>query len=116
VSLSAPQWEKQTANNCGPASLALYLRTYGWEGDQEDISQLLKPQTDDRNVNVEELVYFARNHTGWLNAEFRVGGDIERLKAFLAAGIPVLIEEGFILEETTGQMMTISRHYSANWL
>lgn len=100
VSLQSPQWEKQTANNCGPASLALYLRTFGWEGNQEDISELLKPHTEDRNVNVEELVYFVRNHAGWLNAEFRVGGDIERLKAFLAAGIPVLIEEGFILEET----------------
>jgi tetratricopeptide (TPR) repeat protein len=100
VSLPAPQWEKQTANNCGPASLALYLSTFGWEGNQEDISQLLKPHTDDRNVNVEELIYFVRNRAGWLNAEFRVGGDIERLKAFLAAGIPVLIEEGFILEET----------------
>jgi len=100
VSLTAPTWEKQTPNNCGPASLALYLRTFGWEGTQEDIAQLLKPQSDDRNVNVEELVYFVRTRAGWLNAEFRVGGDIERLKAFLAAGIPILIEEGFILDET----------------
>ena len=100
VSLTAPTWEKQTPNNCGPASLALYLRTFGWEGTQEDIAQLLKPQSDDRNVNVEELVYFVRTRAGWLNAEFRVGGDIERLKAFLASGIPILIEEGFLLDET----------------
>ncbi|HLE15767.1 MAG TPA: hypothetical protein VI776_13550, partial [Anaerolineales bacterium] len=63
-------------------------------------AQLLKPQSDDRNVNVEELVYFVRTRAGWLNAEFRVGGDIERLKAFLASGIPILIEEGFLLDET----------------
>jgi tetratricopeptide (TPR) repeat protein len=100
ASLPAPAWEKQTPNNCGPASLALYLRTFGWQGTQEDIARLLKPQTDDRNVNVEELVYFVRTRAGWLNAEFRVGGDIERLKAFLAAGMPIMIEEGFILEET----------------
>jgi tetratricopeptide (TPR) repeat protein len=98
VDLAAPVWEKQTPNNCGPATLSLYLKMFGWEGDQEDISSLLKPQTDDRNVNVEELVFYVRNHAGWLNAEFRVGGDIERLKSFLAAGIPVVIEEGMLLD------------------
>jgi hypothetical protein len=45
-------------NNCGPASLALYLRYYGWQGDQFTISELLKPRREDRNVNVEELVYY----------------------------------------------------------
>lgn len=98
VNLGAPEWEKQTPNNCGPATLSLYLKTFGWEGDQEDISLLLKPQTDDRNVNVEELVYYVRTQAGWLNAEFRVGGDIELLKRFLAAGLPVVIEEGMRLD------------------
>lgn len=32
VSLAAPKWEKQDMNNCGPASLSLYLRFYGWGG------------------------------------------------------------------------------------
>lgn len=100
VTLPAPEWEKQTANNCGPASLALYLRTFGWQGSQEEIAQLLKPHTEDRNVNVDELIYFVRTRAGWLNAEFRVGGDIDLMRAFLAAGIPVLIEEGFHLDET----------------
>jgi len=100
VSLPAPAWEKQGPNNCGPASLALYLRTFGWEGNQEDISDLIKPQTDDRNVNVDELVYFVRTRAGWLNSEYRVGGDIELMKSFLAEGIPVLVEEGFHLDES----------------
>src|SRR3990172_1728670 len=34
VSLPAPAWERQDINNCGPASLAMYLRFYGWGGDQ----------------------------------------------------------------------------------
>ncbi len=95
VSLSAPAWERQDINNCGPASLAMYLRYYGWEGDQFDIAELLKPQREDRNVNVEELVYYVRTRAGWLNAIYRVGGDITLLKKFLAAGIPVMIEETF---------------------
>ena len=100
VSLPAPEWEKQDINNCGPASLAMYLRFYGWKGDQFDIARLLKPQREDRNVNVEELAYYARNYAGWLNIQYRVGGDLELLKSFLAEGIPVMVEEGFTFEET----------------
>ncbi len=98
VDLGAPAWEKQTPNNCGPATLSLYLKTQNWTGDQTVISDLLKPETGDRNVNVEELTYFVRTQAGWLNAEYRVGGDIEQLKKFLAAGLPVMIEEGDLLE------------------
>jgi tetratricopeptide (TPR) repeat protein len=98
VNLGSPSWEKQTPNNCGPATLSLYLRSHNWEGRQEDISGLLKPLTADRNVNVEELIYFVRTQAGWLNAEFRVGGDIELMKSFLAAGLPVVIEEGELLD------------------
>jgi len=102
VTLPPPEWEKQDWNNCGPATLALALRTFGWEGDQFDISDLLKPDRGDKNVNVEELVYFVRNRAGWLNADFRVGGTIEVLKKFLAAGYPVVVEKGFILDENDG--------------
>ena len=98
--LPAPEWEKQDINNCGPATMAMYLRYYKWEGDQFDIANLLKPQREDRNVNVEELTYFARTRAGWLKTEFRVGGDIDLLKALLAAGFPVMIEEGTFLEAT----------------
>ncbi len=98
VSLPSPAWEKQDWNNCGPATLSLYLKYYGWEGDQFAISDLLKPVRGDRNVNVEELQYYARTRVGWLNTEFRVGGDLETLRQLLAAGIPVVIEEGFILD------------------
>ncbi len=102
VSLPAPSWEKQDWNNCGPATLALGLRYYGWEGDQHDISDLLKPDRGDKNVNVEELVYYVRTRAGWLNAEYRVGADLETLKRFLAAGFPVIIEKSLILPESEG--------------
>jgi len=98
VSLPSPAWEKQDWNNCGPATLTLYLRMYGWEGDQYDISEILKPERADRNVNVEELLYYARTRAGWLNADFRVGGDLAILKGFLAAGLPIMIEEGTVLD------------------
>lgn len=99
VLLPAPEWERQDINNCGPASLAMYLRYYGWEGVQTDITNVVKPYREDRNVNVEELVYFVRTRAGWLNAEFRVGGNLTLIKQLLAAGVPVMIEETFYFEE-----------------
>ncbi|MBP1702126.1 MAG: hypothetical protein H6Q38_1233, partial [Chloroflexi bacterium] len=95
-----PKWEKQEPNNCGPTSLAMYLRYYGWEGDQATIASLIKPKEEDRNVNVEELDYYVRNRVGWLNFQYRVGGDIEILKKFLAAGLPVMIEESFNMDQS----------------
>jgi tetratricopeptide (TPR) repeat protein len=95
VLLSSPSWEKQDWNNCGPATLSLYLKTFGWGGDQFEISDLLKPERGDKNVNVEELVFYVRNNAGWLNADFRVGGDLDILKQFIASGLPIMIEKGY---------------------
>ncbi len=100
INFPAPKWEKQDINNCGPATLAMYLRFYGWDGDQKAIADLLKPHREDRNVNVEELVYYVRTRVGWLNIEYRVGGDLDMLKRLMAAGIPVMIEESFHMDES----------------
>lgn len=62
------------------------LHIYGWEGNQKDISDLIKPVTGDRNVNPEELRYYVRTQAGWLNLEYRVGGSIDQLKRLIAAG------------------------------
>ena len=98
--LGGPTFEKQDINNCGPATLALHLRMFGWEGDQFTIANEIKQIRADRNVNVEELVYYVRNFAGWLNIEYRVGGTVDRLRAILAAGFPVMIEEGFPIHES----------------
>jgi hypothetical protein len=95
IVLPAPAYEKQGANECGPTTLAIYLHYYNWTGTKDDVSSVVKPNVDDRNVNVEELVYFVRNHAGWLNVEYRLGGDLPMLKRLIAAGIPVMIEETF---------------------
>jgi len=97
VSLRAPEYERQGINNCGPATLAMALRMYGWEGDQYEIAGIIKPIDKDRNVNPEELRYFVLNEAGWLRAEYRVAGDIQVLKRLLAANYPVIIEEASTL-------------------
>lgn len=99
IRLASPDYELQGPNNCGPATLGMYLRFYGWVGDQHDISDEIKPVAGDRNVNVDELIHYARNNAGWLQSIYRVGGTVERIKQLLAAGIPVMIEEGEYLDE-----------------
>ena len=97
VSLPLPKYEVQGINNCGPATLAMTLRMYGWSGDQYDIARIIKPIDKDRNVNPDELRYFILNEAGWLRAEFRVAGDMNLLKKLLAANYPVIIEEASTL-------------------
>lgn len=92
VSMNSPLYEKQTPNNCGPATLSMALKMYGWEGNQTMISDVVKPILQDRNVNPEELRYYVRTRAGWLNLEYRVGGDIELLKRLLASNYPVMVE------------------------
>lgn len=98
VLLPPPAHITQGPNNCGPATLAMYLRFYGWDGDQYTISDEIKPVSADRNVNVDELDYYVRTRAGWLNTLFRVNGSLELIKQLLAAGIPVMVEKGHTIE------------------
>ncbi len=90
--INSPPYEKQTANNCGPAALSMMLHVFGWSGNQKDISSVIKPINGDRNVNPEEMAFWVRNYAGWLRIEHRVGGDLDTLKRLLATQYPVIVE------------------------
>lgn len=98
VALDAPKWEKQGINNCGPATLSMYLRYYGWQGTQADIAKVVHPNERDKNVRWDELVYYVKTNAGWLDALFRVGGATDQMKRFIANGFPVVIETGYELD------------------
>ncbi len=92
VHIPSPDYEKQDINNCGPATLSMALRMYGWQGSQYDVAAVVKPVKQDRNVNPEELRYYILNEAGWLKAEYRVAGTLDLLKRLLAANYPVIVE------------------------
>jgi tetratricopeptide (TPR) repeat protein len=98
ASIASPPFEQQTPNNCGPATLSMALHMYGWPGSQADIANVVKPILQDRNVNPEELRYYVRTQAGWLNMEYRVGGNIETLKRLIAANYPVIVESVTLLD------------------
>lgn len=99
ITLTPPKWEKQGINNCGPTTLAMYMRYYGWQGTQDDVAAIVHPNTLDKNVRWDELVYYVKTHAGWLDALFRVGGTVPEMKTFLANGFPVIIETGYELPD-----------------
>lgn len=88
---------QQTWNNCGPANITQALSAYGWQEDQTYAAQYLKPNDEDKNVSPGELVNFVNTHTG-VRAITRIGGDMDLLKALIAANFPVIIETTFTPE------------------
>jgi len=94
VELDNIRHEYQKYNNCGPANLSMALSFWDWEGDQRDKAAFLKPIQDDKNVMPYEMAAYVEEETS-LNVFVRVGGDIDLIKRFLAAGFPILVEKGF---------------------
>jgi len=94
ISLTGIRHEYQTWNNCGPATLAMALSYWKWDGNQRIIADFTKPNPRDKNVAPYELADYVEAKTQ-LQVALRVGGEIPLLKRFLAAGFPVIIEKGF---------------------
>lgn len=94
IQLSGMRHEYQGWNNCGPATLSMALSFWGWQGDQYDIAPITKPNPRDKNVMPYELADFVETETPF-KVVSRVGGEIELLKRFLAADLPVIVEKGF---------------------
>jgi tetratricopeptide (TPR) repeat protein len=94
VLLTGIEHEYQSFNNCGPANLSMTLSFWDWIGDQRDTAAYLRGGEYDKNVMPGEMVAYV-NERSELNALVRVGGDLQTIKKFIAAGFPVLIEKGY---------------------
>ena len=103
ISLTGVQHGYQTWNNCGPATLAMALSYWKWDGDQSIIADFTKPNPRDKNVMPYELADYVEEKTQ-LQVSLRVGGEISLLKRFLAAGFPVITEKGFEGRDFEGWM------------
>lgn len=93
----------QKFNNCGSANLATVLAYYGYPVDQLDVAAMVRPEYDDRNVSPWQLIEYVNTDTP-LQAESYVGGSLDVLKRLVAAGFPVIIEKGLVLEDHDGWM------------
>jgi len=89
VELAGLRHEWQTWNNCGPATLAMYLSYYGSSLTQDDIGPIIRPNKEDKHASVQQLTAYARSQG--LRTLVRVNGDMNRLRLFLSNGIPVMM-------------------------
>ena len=94
VHLSGVRHEFQRWNNCGPANLSMALSYWGWRDTQYDTAAVLKPNQRDKNIMPYEMAAYVEEHTEY-GVVTRVGGELELLKRFIAAGFPMLIEKGY---------------------
>ena len=78
----------QTWSNCGPATLAMNLSYYGETFGQQDVGRILRPNPEDRRVDIEELADFAREQ-GY-EAITRINGRTDILRLLLSNDIPVI--------------------------
>ncbi|UCD99894.1 MAG: C39 family peptidase [Chloroflexota bacterium] len=92
--LSGIKHEYQKFNNCGPANLSMTLSYWDWVGDQSVTAAFLRGGEYDKNVMPSEMAAFVNTQSD-LKALVRVGGELETIKKFIAAGYPVVIEKGY---------------------
>jgi len=85
---------QQSFNNCGPANLTQVLNWHGNETTQAEAASYLKPNAEDRNVSPWQLSDYVNEFTD-LKSTVHSGGDMEMIKRFIAAGLPVVIEKGY---------------------
>jgi hypothetical protein len=90
-------------NYCGPANFSMALRFWGWEGNREVIGSALQPNEKDKNVMPYELQDFISENVPGIRSVARMGGNIELLKRFVAAGFPVVVEKGIYEIDINGR-------------
>ena len=88
--LSPMVHEYQGWNNCGAVSTEMVLSYYGIRRSQYEVAAVLRPYKDDKHVGYQEMLAYFRDLG--LQADLRVNGDVERLEALIAAGVPVIIQ------------------------
>ena len=108
-------------NYCAPANLTMALNFWGWKGNRDDVAKVVKPGENDpsksfidrgrsdRNVMPYELEAFVNDETEY-RALSRYGGDIDLLKALVAAGFPPIAEKGYYEADFRGKVAWLG-HY-----
>lgn len=80
----------QQFNRCSAAALTIHLSYFGWQGTYSDTIRALNPNAEDVAVRLDEMVGYAAQQG--LSGVFRNGGTLDLLRALVAGGFPVLIE------------------------
>jgi predicted double-glycine peptidase len=88
------RYERQTFNNCGPATTATLLSYFGRAENQTQIAGAMRPNKDDKNVSPGEIAAYSES-LGF-GARVVIGADLATLRALVSNGVPVIVESWFI--------------------
>ncbi|MFO7918602.1 MAG: C39 family peptidase [Anaerolineae bacterium] len=94
VTLDGVRHEYQRWSNCGPVTLGMALSYYGLEETQTEIAPVLKPDPDDRHVDIRAMAAYAQDLG--MGATVRANGTLEGLKRLVHAGFPVIVETWYV--------------------
>ena len=105
ILLSGVRYQSQHGlwNYCAPATLAMALSYWGWDGERTDIGPVVKPFDKDKNVMPYELADYVNTHTN-KRALVRSGGTLDLLKELVANEFVVLIEKGIVIRDFNGRL------------
>ncbi|OGM05686.1 hypothetical protein A2125_00170 [Candidatus Woesebacteria bacterium GWB1_43_5] len=107
----------QTFNNCGPASLSMTLRYFGISVSQHTLGDQLRPyqvasgDNDDKSTTLPEMAKKAESYG--LLAYHRPNGNIELIKQFISAGIPIITRTWTKVNEDIGHFRVIKGYDDA---
>jgi tetratricopeptide (TPR) repeat protein len=93
--------EWQTWNNCGPATLSMYLSYYGAYLGQDAVRETIRPNWEDKHASAHDMAEYAQAQG--LNALVRYNGDADRLRLLLSNGVPVMVATWHI--DSKGEQM-----------
>ena len=111
----------QTFNNCGPATLSMFLSYFDINVDQKTLGEQMRPYQHPKGDNDDKTI-FPAEFTDWaeeygenigLNVIYRPNGSIELLKYYLSNDIPVVAKTWLNLKEDIGHFIIV-RGYDDN--
>ena len=90
-------YQAQTWNNCGPATLTNALSYFGYTENQSVAAAWLKPNYEDKNVSPWQMEEFVDSQLPNMAvyAEVRYGGTLDTIKRLISNDFPVIIEAGY---------------------
>ena len=88
------RYERQTFNNCGPATASTLLSYFGRPENQAQVASVIRPNKDDKNVSPGEIADYAVS-IGF-GARVVIGADLAMLRSLVSNGLPVIVESWFI--------------------
>ncbi len=83
----------QQVNRCSAAALTIQLSYFQWDGNYDQVIRFLNTHAEDVAVRLDEMIAFAE--TQGLKGIERTGGTVGMLKALVAGGFPVLVENSY---------------------